>query len=168
MNELEAGSNKKRTRSEARNKNVECMICLRKMRSDNMKRHMRKHRDIYSLDEKDMREEIKERKRQYDNKEARKRLVREIALQENAPMSCIEEDQGSDGNTLVEEERLEEEMRRDNQKYLQNIELGKKISDIVDKGVIREESLTKERKVALVLYRKQQPRFDLATMKLKH
>ena len=106
MNEVEAGLNKKRTRSEARNKNVECMICLQKMRSDTMKRHMRKHRDIYSLDEKDMREEIKERKRQYDNKEARKRLAREIALQENAPMSCIKEDKECIVNTLVDKKKF--------------------------------------------------------------
>ena len=167
MNEVEAGSNKKRTRSEARNKNVECMICLQKMRSDTMKRHMRKHRDIYSLDEKDMREEIKERKRQYDNKEARKRLAREIALQENAPMSCIKEDQEYIVNTLVDKESLEKDMCQDNQKYLENIELGKTISAILDIGVIREESLTKERKVILDLYRKQRPRFDIVSMELR-
>ena len=54
MNELGAGLNKKRTRSETRNKQVECKVCLRKMRSDTIKRHMKKHRDIYSLDEKDV------------------------------------------------------------------------------------------------------------------
>ena len=91
-----------------------------------MKRHMRKHRDIYSLDEKDMREEIKERKRQYDNKEARKRLVREIALQENAPMSCIEEDQGCVVNTLVDEESLEEDMYQDNNNTCRVLNLAKR------------------------------------------
>ena len=55
---------KKRFRTEARNKEIECNVCLRKMRSDHIKRHMRKHRDLYSLDEGDIREEIKERKRQ--------------------------------------------------------------------------------------------------------
>ena len=167
MNEPGAVLNKKRIRSETRNKNVECMICLRKMRSDTLKRHIRKHRDIYSLNEKDMREEIKERKRQYDNKEARKRLVREIALQENAPMSCIEEDQGYGVKTLVDEKGLEEDLYQDNQKYLENIELGKKISTILDKGVIREESLTKERKDALGLYRKQRPHFDILNVQLR-
>ena len=67
---------KRRYRSATRNKEVECKVCLRKMRSDTMKRHMRKHKDLYSLDENDIREEIKHRKRQHQNREERKRLVR--------------------------------------------------------------------------------------------
>ena len=69
---------------------VECTVCFRKMRSDHLKRHMRKHRDLYSLDENGMREEIKERKRKHEDREARKQLVLEIAQQENAPLECIE------------------------------------------------------------------------------
>lgn len=37
----------------------------------------------------------------------------------------------------------------------------------MDKGVIREESLTKERNVALDLYRRQRTRFDIANMRLR-
>ena len=80
LNNLEEDMKKKRSRTENRNNQRECKVCSPKMRSDNMKRHMRKHRDLYSLDENDMREEIRERKRQYENREERKRLVREIAL----------------------------------------------------------------------------------------
>ena len=78
LNTHEEDMKKKRCRTETRNNQRECKVCLRKMRSDNMKGHMRKHRDLYSLDENDMREEIKERKHQYENREERKRLVREI------------------------------------------------------------------------------------------
>ena len=60
-------------------------------RSQSLKRHMRKHRDLYSLNENDMREEIKERKRQHDNREERIRLAHEIAQQENLPLECIDE-----------------------------------------------------------------------------
>ena len=77
-------------------------------------------------------------------------------------MSCIE-DQGFDVNTLVDEKSLEEDLYQDNQKYLENIELGKKISAILGKGVTGEESLTKKRKDALNLYRRQQPHFKIAT-----
>ena len=62
---------------------------------------------------------------------------------------------------------LEKDLLKDNQLYLERIELGKKIAIILDKGVIREESLTKERKVSLDLYRRQRPRFDIATMELR-
>ena len=79
---------------------------------------MKQHRDLYSLDENDMREEIKERNRQYENREEwRKRLVRDIALQENAPIACIE-DQACTVNTFVDGENLEEGMLQDNQKYI--------------------------------------------------
>ena len=98
----------KRTRTSRRNKEIECKVCLRKMRSDTVKRHMRKHRDLYSLNEIDIREEIKERKRQYENREERKRLVHEIAQQEGAPLECIAEQPNN----------LKEELLQDNNEYL--------------------------------------------------
>ena len=58
------------------------------MRSNNLKRHMRKHRDIYSLDEETLRDEIKDRKRKYEDREKRKQLVLEIAEQEQVPLQC--------------------------------------------------------------------------------
>ena len=105
--EIDDGDNarltKKRFRTETKNKQVECKVCLRKMRSDTIKRHIKKHRDLYSLNENDMREEIKERKRQYDIMEERKRLVREIAQQEGTPLECIEDQTVRDTKTLKEE-----------------------------------------------------------------
>lgn len=52
-------------------------------------------------------------------------------------------------------DKLREELLRNNQLYLEEkIEVGEKISSIMDEGIVREESLTKERKLALDLYRK--------------
>ena len=85
-----------------RNKHIRCKICDKSIRSDHVKRHSRTHKDLYALDVNDMREEIKERKRQYENREERKRLVREIAQQEGASLECIEE------------QTLEAEMLKDN------------------------------------------------------
>ena len=81
---------------------VECTVCFKKMRSDNLKRHMRKHRDIYSLAENDMREEIQERKRQYENRKKIIRLIKEIAQQEEAPLECIEEVEKTSSPETVE------------------------------------------------------------------
>ena len=87
---------------------------------------MREHRHRYSLDKNNIREEIKKRKRLYENREERKRLVREIVLQENESIACTE-DQAS--NTPVHSsEQLEEDMLQDNQKYLETIELGKQVN----------------------------------------
>ena len=41
------------------------------------------------------------------------------------------------------------------------------IASIIDKGIVREESLSKDRKYAVDLYRKQRPRFDIANMQLR-
>ena len=145
-----------------RHKTVCCTICSKYMSSANFKRHMKQHRDLYSLDENDMREEIKDRKRQYENREERKRIVREIALQENAPKACIEEKMCT-VNAPMEGEHLEEDMLQDNQKYLETIELGKRVNSVIDKGIVQEESLSKPRKDALDLYRKQRSRKDTNT-----
>ena len=126
---------------------------------------MRKHRDLYSLAENDLREEIQERKRQYKNRMERLQLVKEIAQEEQAPLECIKEvEETSPSETL---ETLETEMLKDNQKYLEMIDHGKNIASIIDKGIVREESLSKERKYAVDLYRKQRPRFDIANMELR-
>ena len=144
-----------------RHEQVECTVCFRKMRSDNLKRHMRKHRDLYSLDENEIREEIKERKRQYEDREERKRLVREIAQQENAPLECIED------QTVKDTKGLKEELLQDNQEYLDKIELGKDIALIINEGVVQEESLTRVRKEALDLFRKQMPKIDVHLVELR-
>ena len=59
---------------------------------------------------------------------------------------------------------LEEELLRANQNYLDKMELGNKISNIMDKGVVREQSLTKEHKEALSLYRKTRARYDITNI----
>ena len=145
---------------------VGCTVCFRMMRSDHLKRHMRRHRDLYSLDENGMREEIKERKRKYEDREERKRLVLEIVQQENAPLECIQV-QSSPAKTPLDIETLEEELLQDNQDYLENIEVGKQINTIIDKGVVREESLSRHRKDALDLYRKQKPTRDMLQVELR-
>ena len=144
-----------------RHKKVQCLVCGRSMLSNKLKRHAKTHRDLYSLDEKEMREEIKDRKRQYDNKEERKRLVREIAQQENAPLECIADQTVRDTNSL------KEELLQDNQEYLDKIELGKKIGLIIDEGVVQEESLTRVRKEAMCLFRKQMPKIDIHLVELR-
>ena len=58
------------------------------------------------------------------------------------------------------------DMVRDFQQYLQEIELGKTISSILDEGEFSEQSLTKGRKSALDLYRKKRPRFDIGGVEL--
>ena len=64
-------------------------------------------------------------------------------------------------------EQLEQDLLQGNKIYLNKIELGRKISIIIEKGVVQEESLTKEQKEALELFRKRKPRFDVTTSILR-
>ena len=132
------------------------------MRSNNLKRHMRKHRDIYSLDEETLRDEIKDRKRKYEDREKRKQLVLEIAEQEQVPLQCC-----VPSTTKLHTSTLRQDMLQDNQDYLDKIELGKQIIAIINEGVVKEESLSKSRKEALHLYRKQTPMLNMIQVELR-
>ena len=48
---LETMEGSSKLRSSDRHREVECKICLQGMRSNNLKRHMLKHQNLYDLDE---------------------------------------------------------------------------------------------------------------------
>ncbi len=106
------------------------------MRSDNLKRHMLVHKDLLSLPRHEIREELKQQQ-----------------VKEN----------GYDilGNPTIEQ--LRQQLLEYNAVYLEKIEFGRKISKIIRKGVVYEETLPKEHLQALELYRKRMPRFDVST-----
>ena len=83
----------------------------------------------------------------------------EIARQENIPMDELLRNDTEDD--------LEMHMLQDNQDYLNKIELGKQISIIIGKGVVKEESLSRSRKEALDLYRKQIPIRNMEQVELR-
>ena len=60
--EENASARKTNTQSADRHRQLECKVCFRKMRSDILKRHMKTHRKLYTLDEEEIRDEIKQRK----------------------------------------------------------------------------------------------------------
>ena len=134
---------KKRSRTETRNKEIECNVCLRKMRSDNIKRHMKKHRELYMLDEDEIRNEIKRRKILHETREEREKLVQKIAQEEGYHADNISSSS------------IEKELMNDNQVYTRKIEYGKTIATILEKGTIQEESLSRDNMEALKLFRKQ-------------
>ena len=78
-----------KSQSKDRHRQVECNVCLQKMRCDNLKRHMRKHRELHTLDEDEIRDEIKRRKKLLETKEDHEQLVRQIAAEEGLqPEHC--------------------------------------------------------------------------------
>ena len=95
--------------------------------------------------------------------------VEKIAMEEGAsPLCCYEKSSLSKTTNIspFDGDDLENDMLFDHQQYLKEIELGKLISMILDKGKVNEQSLTKERKNVLDLYRKNRPRFDVSSVEL--
>ena len=132
------------------------------MRSDVLRRHITTHKDLLSLPEEQVKEELRVRHAVQLERETKRQRVEEIAHQEGLTVPK----EISDTQPL-DKENLRENLLRDNQLYLEKIELGKNISSIMDEGIVREESLTKERKLALDLYRRQEPRFDISLVQLR-
>ena len=128
-----------------RHKKVRCTVCDSYIRSDNLKRHARIHKDILNMSEDDAREELRARHAAHIKRDEQRQKVIEIARQEDIPIDQV----------LCND--LEEDMLQDNKDYLNKIELGKRINIIIEKGVVKEESLSRTRKEALDLYRKQIP-----------
>ena len=58
-------------------------------------------------------------------------------------------------------------MIKDNCKYKEKNELGRKVVPIVDEGTVFEETLSKKNKEAFHLYRKQKPRMDTTNIELR-
>ena len=133
------------------------MVCAKYIRSDTLNRHARTHKNILNMSEDEVREELRARHTAHTQREEQRQKVLEIARQENIPIDEI----------LCNEDDLEEHMLQDNQDYLNKIELGKQISIIIGKGVVKEESLSRSRKEALDLYRKQIPIRNMEQVELR-
>ena len=80
--------------SKNRRRQVECKVCLRKMRSDHLKRHMLTHRELHTLDEDEIRDEIKRRKQLRERMEYREQLelskeVKSQSADRHRQVECI-------------------------------------------------------------------------------
>ena len=110
--------NKKRVRTATNNKQVECKVCLHKMWSDTLKRHILKHHELNTLDEDETHDEIKHRKK-----------LREEGL----PI----EDYCNTETTYVFDPILFEKQIHDDLIYERKFERGKTITNILQKGYAR-------------------------------
>ena len=70
-----------------RNKQVRCVVCSRSIRSDNLKRHATIHKDILSMSEDEVREELKARYAVSLEREEKRQKIEDIAHKEGIPLS---------------------------------------------------------------------------------
>ena len=109
-----------------RHKIVRCKVCSKSMRSDTLKRHTKTHKDILTMSDDNVRDELRARHSAQLLREERQQAVEEIAQQENIPI-----DYCKTSTTLVEfPSSLQAEMMQDNQDYLDKIELGRQVAAV--------------------------------------
>ena len=101
------------------------------------------------LDEDEIRNEIKRRKIVRETRDEREKLVQKIAHEEG-----YHADDADKSNPSA----IEKELMNDEQVYTRKIEYGKTIAEILDKGVIREESLSKDNMEALQIFVEAHPK----------
>ena len=125
---------------------------------------MRKHRALYILDE----DEIKHQKKLLETKEDRKKLIGQIAVEEEE-----EEEEGLqpkhcdiDTADILNPILVEKQLMDDDLIYTRKIELGKIITSVLEKGSVKEDSLSKDNREVLKIYRKQMSRRNLSNVKL--
>ena len=152
-----------RKQSGNRNKILKCKLCFRSMRSDTLKRHMKTHQKLHALDEEEMRNEIKRRKKLYKTKEERVKLMKKVIEEEHLPLECVDENE-LDSNSLM---CLEKEMEQDDTSYEEKLQRGKEVCNIMGKRGFRQESLSRNNMEALIAYRKQKPERKLDNVVLR-
>ena len=151
------------SRSTDRHKQVECKVCLRNMRSNTLKRHMLKHRELHTLDEDEIHDEIKRRKKLRETREEREQLVRKIAEEEGLPLEYCD----MEVPDVLKPVSIEKQLLDDDQIYSRKIERGRIISNVLEKGSVREDSLSIDNREVLKLYRKQMSMRNLSCTELR-
>ena len=145
----------------------QCTICKKWMRSNHLARHMRRadhqyhvtiHEYLLDLPDKQLEKVLQAgHDIQQERDEKRQRLVETV---HDIELSVPEEVHDPDSLNMDD---LRELLLKDQQRYLKQIELGRNISYILDEGVIQEESLTLDNKLALDIYRqRRQLRVDVS------
>ena len=140
----------------------QCTICKKWMRSDNLKGHMKTHKDLLDLSEDELEKELKVRHDVQQEKEEKRQQVVETA--QNLGLSIPDEVKES---KVLDKADLRSKLVNLNKVYLERVQYGEEISNILGEGEINEECLTKEHKYALDLYRQKRLRLDINEVVLR-
>ena len=148
-----------------KHKIIQCLVCEKWMLSDTIQRHGRVHKDLLDLPEEEIETELKLRHEEKVETERKRQKV--IAIAEKLELSIPEELKASHKDDSDDDKDTHQRLLHNNEKYLQNIRIGKEISSILAINDIHEESLSKNDKEALRLYRNQRLRLDISEEKLR-
>ena len=133
-----------------RHRQIECDVCYRPMRSDNLHRHKKTHKDLLSLPDNEIKDELQSREEFKKMREEKIQKIEEIAKENNLtiPDEIIEKRKSN------EIDNIRARCLQNYQLYLEKIEIGKQVATIIENGEIIYESLGRSDKEAFDTYRK--------------
>ena len=129
----------------------QCTICKKWMRSNNLKGHMKVHKDLLDLPDDQLEEELRARHDIQQEREAKIRKIEKIAKENDL---AIPEEIVSSKRQSAEETDVRARCLQNHRLYLEKIELGKQVASIIESGEVIYESLGRTDKEAFDTYRK--------------
>ena len=130
----------------------QCTICKKWMRSDNLKGHMKVHKDLLDLPDDQLEEELRARHDIQQEREAKIRKIEKIAKEND--LAIPEEIVSSKRQSAEETDDVRARCLQNHRLYLEKIELGKQVASIIESGEVIYESLGRTDKEAFDIYRK--------------
>ena len=145
-------------------KNVMCNVCGKVVRDDYLKHHMSaKHTDIVN-----------------SMKPVEAKVFKPISIPEQSINEGCNNQNSNLQSTVTtataavasatiddHDANLRFQLLQNNEAYKNNVNLGRRIAEVLDEGVVFEESLTKQHKFCLQLFRAQQPTTEVASAELR-
>ena len=156
-----------------KNKQVNCKVCYREMRSDNVKRHMKLHLKLQPVttgNEEMCRELLLELVDQIvdpvqEDTERKEKHVN--SAQEHSERKRKFEEPSKFFNNNPYLEKLKKVALHQQEEYEEKVNLGRNLYKILHEGVVTEESFPKDWKDALDIYMKQGTETDCENVELK-
>lgn len=149
-------------------KKLKCEVCEKWMRSDILGRHMKLHKDLLTLPSDEMEEELKARHaRKLARQEKEEKRQQIVATASKLNVSIPPEMQDRSFKEGEEELPLHQRLLDNKKRYLERLRIGEEIANYLISDEIPEESLNKDDKECLVLFRSQHVRLNINEVELR-
>ena len=149
-------------------KKRKCEVCEKWMRSDNYDRHVKIHKDLLTLPSDEMEEELKARHaRKLARIETEEKRQKVVATASKLNVSIPPELQDHSCNKEKEELPLHQRLLDNKKLYLERLRVGEEIANYLITDEIPEESLSKDDKECLILFRRQHVHLNINEVELR-
>ena len=152
----------------SRHKKLMCEVCEKWMRSDKLGRHMKIHKDLLTLPSDEMEEELKARHaRKLVRQEKEEKRQQILATASTLNVSVPPELQHHSSKEEEEDLPLHQRLLDNKKRYLERLITGEEIASYLISDEIPEESLDKDDKECLELFRSQHARLNINEVELR-